>query len=94
MGRVPKVIWKKLPAPMSANGRPKNVPGATFYLRHSRNYWEPVGKDPDAAMAAKRRREIAIRPLKSSRNRTGLGKPSTRSVASVSATSSKMNVPC
>jgi hypothetical protein len=42
MGKVPKVtlmiqcrvdgIWKKLPAPMSANGRPKNVPGATFYL--------------------------------------------------------------
>jgi hypothetical protein len=40
MGKVPKVtlmiqckvdgIWKKLPAPMSANGRPKNVPGATF----------------------------------------------------------------
>ena len=70
MGKVPKVtlmiqckvdgIWKKLPAPMSANGRPKNVPGATFYLRHSRNCWEPVGKDLDAAMAAKRRREIAL----------------------------------
>ncbi|HEY6387455.1 MAG TPA: hypothetical protein VIX91_17410 [Candidatus Acidoferrum sp.] len=39
MGKVPKVtlmiqckvdgIWKKLPAPMSANGRPKNVLGAT-----------------------------------------------------------------
>jgi hypothetical protein len=45
---------------MSANGRPKNVPGATFYLRYNRNCWEPVGKDPDAAMAAKRRREIAL----------------------------------
>src|SRR5271168_4703775 len=70
MGKVPKVtlmiqckvdgIWKKLPAPMSANGRPKNVLGATFYLRYMRNCWEPVGKDPDAAMAAKRRREIAL----------------------------------
>jgi hypothetical protein len=45
MGRVPKVtlmiqckvdgIWKKVPAPMSANGRPVKVPGAMFYLRYS-----------------------------------------------------------
>jgi hypothetical protein len=44
----------------SANGRPKYVPGTTFYLRYKRNCWEPVGKDLDAAMAAKRRREIAL----------------------------------
>jgi hypothetical protein len=47
MGKVPKVtlmiqckvdgIWKKLPASMSANGRPKSVPGAMFYLRYKRN---------------------------------------------------------
>jgi hypothetical protein len=63
MGKVPKVtlmiqckvdgIWKKLPAPMSANGRPKYVPGTTFYLRYKRNCWEPVGKDPDAANGRK-----------------------------------------
>jgi len=29
-------------------------------LRYNRNQWEPVGKDPDAAIAAKRRREIAL----------------------------------
>jgi hypothetical protein len=34
--------------------------GATFYLRYKRNCREPVGKDPDAAMAAKRHREIAL----------------------------------
>lgn len=70
MGKVPKVklmvqckvdgIWKKLPAPMAANNRPKKIPGAMFYLRYKRNCWEAAGNDPDAAMAAKRRREIAL----------------------------------
>jgi hypothetical protein len=70
MGNGPKVTlmlqckvdgkWKKLPAPISPNGRPKPVPGGTHYLRYQRNCWKPVGKDPDAALAAKRRCEIAL----------------------------------
>ena len=31
-----------------------------FYLRYNRNQWEPVRKDPDAAMAAKRLRQISL----------------------------------
>jgi len=49
---------EEAPAPMSASGWPKYVPGMTFYLRYNRNRWEPVGKDPDTAIAAKRRREF------------------------------------
>jgi hypothetical protein len=70
VARVPKVTlmvkckvngkWKNLPVQFSANGRLKAIAGGTFYLRHSRNQWEPVGKDPDVALAAKRRREIAL----------------------------------
>jgi hypothetical protein len=73
MGKIPKVtlmvqckvdgIWKKVPAPMSANGRPKNVPGASFYLRYRRkgkDTWEAVEGGPDAAMAAKKRRELSF----------------------------------
>jgi hypothetical protein len=73
MGKVPKVtlmvqckvdgIWKKLPAPMSANGRPKNIQGASFYLRYrrkDRDTWEVVEGGPDAAMAAKKRRELCF----------------------------------
>ena len=73
MGKVPKVtlmvqckvdgIWKKLLAPMSANGRPKNIQGASFYLRYrrkGRDTWEAVEGGPDAAMAAKKRREISF----------------------------------
>ena len=73
MGKVPKVtlmiqckvdgIWKKLPALMSANGRPKNVPGASFYLRYRRkgkDAWEAVDGGADAVMAAKKRRELCF----------------------------------
>jgi hypothetical protein len=52
--------WKNLPVQTSANGRIKVIPGGMFYLRYDRNQWEPVGKDPDAATAAKRRREISL----------------------------------
>ena len=70
MAKIPKVSlmvkckvngkWKNLPVQMSANGRIKAIPRGTFYLRYNRNQWEPVGKDPDAAMSAKRRREISL----------------------------------
>jgi hypothetical protein len=53
MGKIPKVTlmvqckvngkWRRLPAPVSINGRPKPVPGATYYLRYQRNCWRAVG---------------------------------------------------
>lgn len=75
MAKVPKVTlmvrrkvndrWKHVKAQFSSNHRVKTLPGdGGFSLRYKLNgkdTWEPVEDDGlDAAMAAKRRREIAL----------------------------------
>ena len=53
---------------MPANGRIKAIPGGTFYLRYNRNQWDPLGKDSDAAAAAKRGREISLEGITDARS--------------------------
>ena len=59
--------WKHVKAQTSSNNRVKTIPGdGGFNLRYRMNgedAWEPVGDSPDEALAAKRRREIALEAI-------------------------------
>jgi integrase len=74
VAKIPKVTllvrrkvngrWKHVQPEMAANGRVKTLPGdGSFTLRHKlkgEDKWEPIDGGLDAAMAAKKRREIGL----------------------------------
>jgi hypothetical protein len=77
VAKIPKVTqmvrrkvngrWKHVRATIAANGQVKSLPGdGSFCLRYKqkgKDIWEPIEGGADAALAAKKRRELAFQAV-------------------------------